>query len=136
MEPIPFKRTVCACQSCQDCCRRVPGVCLPGEPERIAAKVGKPVEALFVASPGALVKNVKTNLAYWIKAIRPRKVKGKCIFLTEAGLCSIHEISPFGCSHFDTHMSAHEANKRSVWGHKLIQDNPEYYKLREKLPIA
>jgi Fe-S-cluster containining protein len=37
---------------------------------------------------------------------------GACRFL-ERGRCTIHEVAPFGCSHFDAHMSKAESDRRS-----------------------
>jgi len=45
-----------------------------------------------------------------------RRPDGACLFLTEAGHCAIHAVSPFGCAFFDSHMTHAEVNSRSKQG--------------------
>lgn len=93
---------------------------------------------LFWASPGAVVMDTNTNRQFRIGTITPRfdRRARRCVFLTDDGQCQIHEVAPFGCSHFDTHMSAAEGMKRSSWGLVQIMDSEEYQKLRQSLPFA
>ena len=46
------------------------------------------------------------------KLVPQRNPSGACIFYKQ-GQCSIHAVSPFGCSHFDAHMSDAEFSRRS-----------------------
>lgn len=138
---VPAKRTVCACTECQSCCRVQPGHLLPGEMERIAEHLGKHLDAvkpLFWASPGALVMNTQTGIQFRIGTITPKydRRRKACVFLTEEGHCSIHEVAPFGCAYFDTHQSAAYGRSLSTWGLEQIQGSPEYHALRHTLPFA
>jgi Fe-S-cluster containining protein len=96
------------------------------------------VKKKFWASPGARVQDSKTGLQYQIGTITPRfdRRKKACVFLTDDGQCSIHVVAPFGCSHFDTHMTGTEGQRRAVWGMTQILESDEYTKLRQTLPFA
>ena len=133
-----FNRTTCACDQCKACCKRQPGPLAPGDYERIKEHLhatDTEMASKLWASPGSVVKDLRTNETRRIGTITPRWHRGKCVFLTDDDKCSIHAVAPFGCSHFDTHMSAETAMPRSVW---LAQacDNPDYQKLRDSLPYA
>lgn len=133
-----FTRTKCACAGCKACCKRQPGPLAAGDYERIQKHLrasDAEMRSRFWASPGSLVKDLATSETRRIGSITPRYHKGKCVFLTDDDKCSIHEVAPFGCSHFDTHMDAMTAMPRSVW---LAQscDTPDYQKLRDALPYA
>lgn len=136
-----FERTVCACHQCKQNCKEQPGYLIPGDMERIAEHLNQPmdqVRKMFWASPGAVVMDTVTRRMFRIGTITPRfdRRKRACVFLTEENQCSIHAVAPFGCSHFDTHMKAPEALKRSAWGMDLVQSTPDYTKLRASLPFA
>jgi Fe-S-cluster containining protein len=90
---------------------------------------------LFWASPGGMYKNLLTGGVKRVGTITPRLRRGCCVFLNENDRCDIHEVAPFGCSHFDTHMSQQRAHPRSLW---LIQqqEDPNYQALRNELPYA
>jgi Fe-S-cluster containining protein len=133
-----FNRTTCACKNCTACCRRQPGSLIPGDLERIARHLQIPqseAEKYFWASPGSLVRDTSTGRVHRIGSITPRFRKGRCVFLDENDRCSIHPVAPFGCSHFDTHMSPVTAHPRSVF---LAQSHldAEYQALRDRLPYA
>jgi Fe-S-cluster containining protein len=134
----PFNRTKCACRDCVACCKRQPGPLIPGDYERIQKHLGAAdaqMRSLFWASPGSLVKNILTNRVYRIGTITPRMRKGRCVFLDEDDRCKIHEVAPFGCAYFDTHMSDFTALPRSSW---LAEQNKnaDYQALRNTLPYA
>ena len=138
---VPFSRTVCACATCQSCCKSQPGHVLPGEVERIAEYLGKPlpeVLSLFWASPGALVMDTSTGRQFRIGTITPRfdRRAKRCVFLGADDRCTVHEVAPFGCAYFDTHMSAAEGQRRSAWGLRLLHDDPTYIAQRKSLPFA
>jgi len=137
-----FTRTKCACENCTACCKRQPGPLANGDFERIAKAQGwAPEIALemarkhFVASGGALVKDQVTGETTRVGTITPRRVKGRCIFLTADNKCSIHAVAPFGCAYFDTHMSWSVAHPRSLW---LVYStsNEGYQGLRKQLPYT
>jgi Fe-S-cluster containining protein len=58
---------------------------------------------------------------------------GRCIFLTDDDRCSIHSVSPFGCSHFSAHMEPMEGDIRSMWGLRQIMGTPAYEAARQVL---
>jgi Fe-S-cluster containining protein len=99
----------------------MPGSLIPGDLERIQQHVGDMsgdfVLNNFSASEGPLV--IQTTAIGQHRQLRvptlvpAQREDGRCVFLTDDDKCSIHEVAPFGCSYHDTHMSAHEANKRS-----------------------
>jgi len=132
-----FKRTVCACADCVQCCKRQPGPLAAGEFERIQEHLGASPEQmakLFCASPGALIKTASGETRR-VGTITPQRRKGRCVFLDEADRCTIHAVAPFGCAYFDTHMSSTTAHPRSVWLVKSQLD-PAYQALRNQLPYA
>ena len=49
-----------------------------------------------------------------------RRQDGACLFLDEEDRCRIHSVSPYGCSHFDTHQTKEEADLRSSAGHYQV----------------
>lgn len=139
---IPLlKRTECACQDCQQCCRVQPGHLLPGQMEQIAEYLGQSiaeVKPLFWASGGALVMNSQTGRQFRIGTITPRydRRRKACVFLTDEGRCRIHAVAPFGCAYFDTHQTADYGRQLSTWGLERIQESPDYKALRDTLPFA
>ena len=134
----PFERTSCACSSCVSCCKEQPGSLDAEDFPRIAAHLGLSWEEtaqLFWSSPGAQVQNTETGLIVRVRTITPRLDHGRCVFLDEQDRCSIHDVAPFGCRMFDTHMGSREAQKRSLW---LVrsQMSTDYQDLRKQLPVA
>lgn len=141
-----YTRTVCACERCRACCKRQPGSLIPSDVERIIQHreaQGFDRELAFQwfkkhfwASPGALVKSLLTGRTIRIGTITPRWHKGKCVFLDENERCKIHQVAPFGCSHFDNHMSDAEGNERSLFMVEKQSSSQEYQTLRAELPFA
>ena len=133
-------RTTCGCKECVKCCKQQPGCLGIGDLEKIAAFLGKTIEqamAFFWASPGALLMDRLTGRVYRVGTITPRYDKRlkRCVFLTDDDRCSIHEVAPFGCAYFDTHMDNAEADKRSRMAIRE-QQTDEYQELRSKLPFG
>jgi Fe-S-cluster containining protein len=132
-----FERTKCACAGCKACCKRQPGPLAAGDLERIQNHLGladDEVGEWFWASPGALVKDQDGRVTR-IGSITPQRRQGKCVFLDDQERCTIHEVAPFGCAMFDTHMSNVTAMPRSVWLARSQLD-PTYQQQRAKLPYA
>lgn len=130
-----FKRTVCACDECKACCKRQAGPLILEDLQRIADYLGVTVDQakrLFKASRGSVV-GLRGGPVVRIGTITPKQHEdGRCIFLDEKDRCSIHPVSPFGCSYFDVHMDKDEATRRVKWA--ISQHcKPEYQKLREEL---
>ena len=137
--PADMPRTTCACPECRACCSRQPGPLIPGQLQTIAAHLGKTVReasAYFVASPGGRLANRATGAQLRVGTITPRMKAGRCVFLGPEGACRIHSVAPFGCSHFDTHMSAAEGHRRGVWMMRLQASDEAYQSLRRTLTPA
>jgi hypothetical protein len=119
-----FARTVCACAACQEFCGTLSGMVSPADLERWredGRETGHNTEQwllnAFAASPGALVG--QAGIVRRIPTIVPRRrATGACIFYLNGphqhGQCAMHETAPYGCSHFDSHMSRAEADPRSL----------------------
>ena len=135
----PFERPpACSCPDCVRCCYDQPGSLAAGDLEAIADHLGLPVRVAalrFWASPGALLGDSRTGQAFRVGSITPRRVRGRCTFLDEQDRCTIHAVAPFGCSHFDTHMTAAEGQPRSLWLARSQMD-AAYQSLRRTLPAA
>ena len=75
----------------------------------------------LLASPGALV--MSRGRAFRIPTLVPaRRPDGACVFLTAAGRCAVHAVSPFGCAFFDAHMADAEADRRSKRGLQAVAE--------------
>jgi len=115
--PFNFERTVCSCAECIKPCHVMPGMLVPEDLQPIACKLGGDTTILLdklVASEGAKVgvvregKLVQFNIPTLVPATKP---DGSCVFL-ENDRCTIHEVSPFGCRFFDSHMDRQTGNQR------------------------
>ena len=93
-----FERTKCSCPECSQYCTQVPGM-LAVDDVHLIDKHGPDC---FNASKGALV--AKGNTPFRIPTIVPAMTDGHCVFLDDQGMCGIHEESPYGCSHLDSHI--------------------------------
>lgn len=119
-----FNRTRCDCQQCVACCTHMPGSLIPGDLELILKHQKGDVtpevatEWLlenFQASEGATAMIATPQSGpqlIKIPTIVPRLTETGCIFLKE-GKCTIHAVSPFGCSFTDVHKGMEEADKIS-----------------------
>jgi Fe-S-cluster containining protein len=127
-----FPRTVCACDECRKPCEHMPGMLAPGDLGRIAQHLQElpdDILRLFRASPGAKVGRLVDGRiqTFRIPAIVPAQDNtGACVFLQPDGLCSIHPVAPFGCSHFDWHMDRTEGDQRSAACLRDIMADPGY----------
>jgi Fe-S-cluster containining protein len=125
----PFSRTACDCEGCSAHCREQPGPLGPGDVERLAAHLGRPVSAvlpLLWASPGAVVTNTTTGEVFRVATITPRLGERGCVFLAEDGACTVHPAAPFGCAMFDCHMTETEAQRRGAWLYAAIAADKVY----------
>lgn len=113
----PMARTVCACRRCSICCEHIPGTLAPSDLPRIAAHLSHD-DPLASAREFLLVGNGPTlrlsdgQVLTLPKLVPRRNAAGACVFF-EQGRCTIHSVAPFGCSHFDAHMSDAEFALRS-----------------------
>ena len=120
-----FPRSVCACPDCTASCRHLPGYLVPADLDRIRAHLAPDEDLLawarryLLASPGALV--ARGGKLFRIPTLVPaRRPDGPCLFLTDAGSCAIHAVSPFGCAFFDAHLAVAEADTRSAAGLRAV----------------
>ena len=120
-----FARSVCACAECSAGCRYLPGYLVPADLDRVRAHLAPGEDLLawargsLLASPGALVAH--RGKLFRIPTLVPaRRPDGACLFLTDVGRCAIHAVAPFGCSFFDVHQAAAEADERSAAGLRAV----------------
>ncbi len=97
----------------------MPGCLIPGDLERIQEHVGDQsgdfVLSHFVVSEGALVAKRVQGVLYKFSVpslVPAQHPDGRCVFLDADDRCSIHPVSPFGCSHCDTHLPREEGDRR------------------------
>lgn len=121
--PADMPRTTCSCKGCTVGCKTMPGCLVPGDIERIQEFVGDDsmefVLEHFVASDGAKVAKKIEGNTYVISVpsiVPAQQADGRCVFLGDDERCTIHPVSPFGCSRLDTHMSRDEGDRRMSWG--------------------
>lgn len=141
LPPPEFKRSVCACGPCTAFCFTKPGYLIPSDLFRIAdhlvtAERIEKTQDVFTflrASKGAVLGDTKSGQLFRVGTITPRLENGRCVFLTEEDRCSIHAVSPFGCSHFSTHDDHRGADIKSLWGLRQIMHTPAYDQARQAL---
>lgn len=138
-----IERTICGCGECSSHCHRAPGYTLPGEIAQIAEYLGKEnveqfTEEYFVASKRTRVLIGQDQ--YIIPTLSPRMENGHCVFLNDAGECSIHAVSPYGCAYFDAHQPQAEAYRNSRAGLNYLvhclentEEGAEYINTWDKL---
>ena len=115
---VPFPRTVCACAECAAHCRRHPGFLGVGDVERIGAFLGESGPALAAYFRPLVIAKLFNLVDGFrqVTGLAPKaKRGGACVFLTRAGRCRIHAVSPVGCAYFDAHLSDGEGERRSLW---------------------
>ncbi len=108
------KRTTCACAHCVEFCECKPGSLVPEDIKRIEDHLGETIagSTMFELSLGTVVV-VKDAITIVPMIVPKRKENGSCVFLSEDKKCMIHEVAPYGCSHFDAHMGFEEGERRS-----------------------
>lgn len=133
----PFNRTTCSCPSCVACCKRGGGPLLLRDVQPICERAGLPPERLLWASPGTVLGRVGFGHIELkrVGTIVPQSTEsGRCIFLTADECCAIHDIAPFGCAFYDTHMGQRDSTERTLWAVK-DHERREYQELRATLPV-
>ncbi|HSQ35117.1 MAG TPA: YkgJ family cysteine cluster protein [Candidatus Binatia bacterium] len=105
----------CSCERCIGACRNDPGRLVPADLKKIAAflKISESqLKADYLVHIPAAAKNgrvyfyapAKLKAGRFLAApgsIVPdyyESEKGRCIFLSEEGLCAIHPVKPFECA--------------------------------------
>jgi len=123
-----FARTECACAECVRNCQHMPGYLIPEDLPTMAAALGYDDWYQFArenlaASVGATVLTSEGQVCQIPTLVPQRQASGACKFLSAEGRCTLHAISPFGCSFFDCQQSKAEADARSVRGlQQIAQD--------------
>ena len=123
-----YDRTECACRKCTLPCLHMPGALIPEDlmpmmeaclPGRDAWRVNNDWTAMecwaatyLQASEGGKVL-VRGNIIK-IPTIVPRAGLAGCMFLDLDNRCSLHEVSPFGCSHFSVCTDSPTWQRRSM----------------------
>jgi Fe-S-cluster containining protein len=140
----PFERTSCACASCVSYCKTKPGILIPSDIPRIAARLVElkriehpdDVGTLLRAAHGIDILENDTQRVS-VGPIGPaRNRRGRCVFLSADNRCEIHDVSPFGCAYFDAHMDPKEAERRQIWSIQQLRQSDSYAALRRTLPPA
>jgi Fe-S-cluster containining protein len=105
----------CSCEQCVSACRNDPGRLVPSDLKNLAAHLNRSMEEL-VADYLVLIPMSWKNLTVYVPA--PAKLKGKnllaatgsvvpeyyvsqagrCVFLDEGGMCTVHTVKPFECA--------------------------------------
>lgn len=99
-----FDRTRCGCEMCRIPCKHVPGALDPEDLPRMCP------ENHDIFSWAEEHLRALTNKPY-PTLVPARQANGSCHWHFD-GLCAVHDVSPFGCAFFDSHMSYEEAEKR------------------------
>jgi Fe-S-cluster containining protein len=139
--PTPYRRTVCACETCVDFCKR-PAHLIPADIKRIGeflVKEGRVDVAAdasqFLRASNRTKVGILTSRGLEIvtlPTITPRVENGACVFLKD-NRCTIHAVAPFGCAFFDAHMPNDEANDRVKWSLREIARDDAYKSFRALL---
>jgi len=105
----------CACEKCISACRRDPGRLVPADVKKIAAFLNLAAGELLARH---LVRIPAKGRAGRVHFLAPAKIKaarflappgsvvpdyyaeekGRCVFLSPAGSCLVHEVKPFECA--------------------------------------
>jgi hypothetical protein len=97
-------------------------------------------EQNFCASEGAKAGKIVNGrlLVQQVPTVVPRqKQDGSCVFFdAQSQGCTIHPVSPFGCSAFDTHQVFAEAERRSIASLRACASSPGYKLLWQMLHDA
>ncbi len=125
---LGYARTSCSCEECEFNCRFMPSYLLPADLPRLHeadAQEGEGLEAWamrrLLASPGFTMAT-GTGPAQVPTLVPARKEDGSCVHLKD-GLCSMHEVSPYGCAFTDAHMTEFEVRTRTMAAiHTLIEE--------------
>lgn len=139
MEEKKGNRKSCRCNRCVRACEQKPGWFAPGEAEKVAKHLGVSLKKLF---------ETKLGVDYWVGAEEgesenvyvlapaieemtpgteyPFDPRGRCVFLTDEGRCSIHAVKPRECREMlhDDSKSTFEDRKKSIvesWRPKQAQ---------------
>jgi hypothetical protein len=140
----PFERTVCACRLCTINCEHIPGALAPSDVPRIAAHLGfnnleRFAHECLLVSDGAKVAMQDGRVVSLPTLVPSTTPSGACRFLN-AGRCTIHAVSPFGCAYIDAHMPDPEYRRRADTLHSLLLDERkqpgEYSRLCDDLRTA
>lgn len=124
--------TECSCAECTKVCYTMPGYLLETDIDRIWKKVAPQMtRSQFITSylkPGRgarLVEGRPDDIQFvqYQTMVPARTSDGKhCIFLKD-NKCTIHDVSPFGCAFYDSHMGRIEENVRDRIGLSNVKES-------------
>jgi hypothetical protein len=114
-EELGFCRTICGCAFCQAPCRHIPGGLMPADVSRLCPS-GQDVLSWAEQHLRALVGLPAPTL------VPARRPGGACHWLFD-GRCAVHNVAPFGCAFFDSHMLAAEVDRRSAAAVRARQED-------------
>jgi len=102
-----YERTCCDCQRCKAGCRTMPASLAPGDIDTIAKHIGVEPDSEFIsnnfrASLGSEVQTTRGERLAVSTIVPAQHSNGRCVFLGSRDQCTIHEVSPFGCSRFNS----------------------------------
>lgn len=108
-----FGRTVCDCRECRVGCWTMPGPLTPSDVPQLLRQPESGETTKFVLShfQAGCCQVSFAGHVLTVPTIVPKLQRGGCVFYRD-GLCKIHDKAPFGCSHFDEHMSQGESDER------------------------
>lgn len=100
-----YERTCCDCDICKAGCKTMPAPLAPGDIDAIANHLGVEADESFIgnnfrASEGSQVWTKKGRKITLHTIVPAQHEDGRCVFLGSKDQCTIHEVSPFGCSRF------------------------------------
>ena len=105
------ERSFCDCDQCKAVCHSKPGELAPGDIDRISGFLGVEVTPEFISKNFRAADGINTvrkgeevSIPTIVPAQRPN---GDCVFFAQ-GKCTIHPVSPFGCSRFNACNTTHE----------------------------
>ena len=132
-----FEPSSCRCSACRQTCRTRPGICAPGDIERIAAYLGMPpddppfIQAHFKPLGGPPIDFGGDEPVNVPVIVPQQREDGSCVFLTADENCGIHPVRPFGCASCNACQGGNAAAEEACA--RAIAEDPEYLELWTEL---
>jgi len=99
-----FRRTSCGCELCKVHCRHLPGALDPSDLPRLCL----PDHDIFTWAEQHL--RALTDKPY-PTLVPARQQNGHCHWYFD-GKCAVHDVAPYSCAFFDSHMEDDEVHRR------------------------
>jgi hypothetical protein len=110
-----FRRTACACECCQAFCRHLPGALDPSDLPRLCP----PGRDVFAWAEEHL--RAQTDKPY-PTLVPARRTDGACHWYFD-GRCAVHDVAPYSCAFFDSHMPSAEVERRVAATVRAIRED-------------